>query len=148
MTDEECSITFDVLTKTLQDLGFEWVIEQVSDEVARGKSFREKLEIDPGVEGRSVPRSALKGFLTTVEYSAKERLLLLIQAIEYVVVNTVDVEVATLDLFQGFGGETVFVFESESESEHGFRFSRQSAIQQQTLSGELKDHLDSLRELI
>jgi len=72
----------------------------------------------------------LKGFLTTVEYSAKDQLLLLIDAIEQVLVNSVEIQIATLDLFQIFGHESVFFFEPESESEHKFHFSRQSADQQ------------------
>lgn len=103
MEDKECKEVYNKLVDVLNQEGLQWVTTEVADQIRLGKtvekeidtlkesSFRQGvLAYDQG--GDRLKRGPKATFPITVDYSKKEALFLLIDAIEHVVVNTAEME--------------------------------------------------------
>ncbi|MDQ6791291.1 MAG: hypothetical protein M3256_03800 [Actinomycetota bacterium] len=105
MTDEECLQAFDELVRTLRDSGLVWVVDQVQSGVAVGQL--QVVQISPAKAPASLPllddmmaspepggrRPGPKSdFTKTIDYSPQEKLRLLLQAVEHVLVRTTVME--------------------------------------------------------
>jgi hypothetical protein len=111
MVDQKESLDlYDQFASTLRRLDLGWVVEQVNQRIAAGKTVRTK-EIRPFAEvlrprpsqtdafgsgvvrvDRQLVESKATTFIATEEFTASERLLLLIAAIERAVVDTYEME--------------------------------------------------------
>lgn len=122
MTNEEAETTFAELTNFLEEFGLRWITDSVQDEIQLGSLVEveqsgmpagelksaEKL-VQPSYR-RAVRKSA--NFLVRRDYSQKERLLMLIDTIEGVVVNANACEASVLAQFKETGGPTAIQFVS------------------------------------
>jgi hypothetical protein len=90
VNDEEADRLYTRLLRMLGDRQLRWVAEQVSEEVALGRTFSKTvpvLDSQESPEG-SRPRRRKTKFVSTVQYTPKERLSLLLDAIDRAVVVT------------------------------------------------------------
>lgn len=123
MTNEEAERTFAELSRFLNDIGLGWIEDSVQDDIQLG-ALEEVTESDmPAGEftsaakllqpsyRKTIRKSA--NFLVRKEYSQKERLTMLIDAIAEVVVHGNDCEASVLAHFRETGGPAAIQFVSE-----------------------------------
>jgi hypothetical protein len=91
MTEPECQQTYQELVAMLQDLQLGWVVEKTEAQVQQGKMA--------DTEALDVPaQTASQAVLTKPEtYTEQEQLLLLIDAVERLVVGSIEIEGALVD---------------------------------------------------
>jgi hypothetical protein len=132
MNAEDYNELFHALSGTLREKGMVWVIDQVNEQIRLGKT--ESKEIAPDEDYRQtslpdfVPRPRTRGrarkkeeFLVTTEYTSKEKLLLLIDAIEQAVVNTSTMVHETLEFtHKEFKIDSVSFYSVEDQREKTF----------------------------
>jgi len=157
MNNDECKEVFDTLIKMLNDQGLGWVVEQVQEQIRIGKT--EEKEIKTLKEARHSPsifelddyRKQLKTgplatFPVAVEYGSEERLQLLIDAIEQVVVNTAQMEESFTSFFETeLPNLRDIRFFSEDGTSSPREINRQSAVIRNEEAKKLKQLLEELR---
>lgn len=160
MNDDERNEVFNTLINILNDQGLGWVVNQVHEQIRLGKT--EEREIKTLRESRQGPslfdpddyRSQLKPgplakFPVAVDYNPKERLQLLIDAIEQSVVHTAQMEE---DLITYFETEIPHLsgveFDSEDDTISPRVISRQTAVLRNEQSKKLKLLLEDLHKEI
>jgi hypothetical protein len=91
MTEPECQQTYQELVAMLQDLQLGWVVEKVEEQIQRGKmADTEPMDVPAQTTSQAV--------LTKPEtYTEQEQLLLLINAVERLVVGSIEIEGALVD---------------------------------------------------
>lgn len=99
MTDQECREVYQQLVAMLNESQMNWVVEEVNEVVRAGEI------IDKPVENYSRRRSSSREFITTREYTSQQALLLLIDAIDSVVVQTAFIEKEVTNFFRREGEE-------------------------------------------
>lgn len=103
MTDQECREVYRQLVamlndrELLDDRQINWVVEEVNEVIRAGEI------IDEAVENSS--KRSSRGFRTTREYTPQEALLLLIDAINSVVIQTAFIEKEVTSFFRREGEE-------------------------------------------
>jgi hypothetical protein len=147
MTDEECRGVYQQLVamlndrQLLNDRQINWVVEEVEEVVRAGEIIDEPSE-------NSARRSS-REFVTTREYTSQEALLLLIDAIESVVVQTAFIEKEVTNFFRKEGEEfnisPELRFVSEAEDSQTTVFTYHSAIDRAEQAITLKRLLTQLR---
>lgn len=160
MTTEECNIVYDTLVDILNKSELGWIVSQVEDQLRIGKTVEK--EITTLTEGRS--RNALLGFEeyrehlrsgpkatfpVTIDYDSKEKLSLLVDAVEQAVVDTAEMEKHILDFF----GEELpslesVEFYSDEVTREPISINRQSTASRQIYGSKLKLLLEDLRKEI
>lgn len=125
MTNEEAEVAFAELTRILNGQGLGWLVDSVRDDIQLGslgeinqsdisanefKSASESLQ--PSYR-RAIRKST--NFLVRKDYSPKEQLILLVDAIEDIVVQANACEDAVLTYFKETGGPLVISFLSETQ---------------------------------
>lgn len=101
MDDKDYNDIFSALADVLRQKEMLWVLDQVNEQIRLGKTeskeispqdedYRQSTLLDIGPRPKTTRGRARKKeeFLVTTEYTPKEKLLLLIDAIEQAVVNT------------------------------------------------------------
>ncbi len=162
MNDQDYSELYDTLSNILRDKELVWVLDQVSEQIRLGKT--ESKEIFPEEEGRQqnplpgvesrlqAPRGRRRKkeeFLVSTEYTPKEKLILLIDAIEQSVVNTNRMVYETLDFVQAkFGIRTIVFYSAENQREkeftsHDFNESTQRITRLMGLLEELRRRINA-----
>lgn len=130
MTDAECREVYQQLVTMLSDRELlndhlmNWVVEEVNEVVRAGVIIDEPVE-------NSTKRSS-RAFITTREYTSQEILLLLIDAIESIIVQTAFIEKEVTNFFRREGEEfnvsPEIIFVSEEEDSPPTVFTYRSAI--------------------
>lgn len=156
MSDRSSSNAYQILLETLRKHGLHWVAGQVQEQVRSGKPVTKDvspfLAVDRIVfadEG-FFPTSARKGrrqrLAATEEYSADERLELIIKAIESAVIHTAAIEAELAEFFASQAdGLTPARFEPEEFDESArLEVERPSADRQASI-GRLQNALSRLR---
>lgn len=160
MDDQQCTETYEILHKVLEQNGLGWVFEQVEEEIRLGKTV--EREIDTLREDKQgfdlfthedYPTTLKKGtkarYPVTIQYSPPERLLLLIDALERAVVNTAEMEYHITDVFEGeLEDWKALTFHSEETGAHVISITEQTAFSRLKHSKKLKELLDLLRKEI
>ena len=123
MTNEEAKAVFAELAGFLDQIGLRWIADSVQDEIQLGSVVEVNESDMPHAEFKSAEklvqpsyRRAIRKsahFLVRSEYSQKERLMMLIDAIEGVVVHGNACEASALAFFRETGGPTAIQFVSE-----------------------------------
>lgn len=138
MTDEECREVYQQLVAMLNDRQLlnerqmNWVVEEVDGVIRAGEIIDEPSE-------NSARRSS-REFVTTREYTPQEALLLLIDAIESVVIQTAFIEKDVTNFFRREGvefdisPELRFVSEEEDSQPTVFTYSSASDRAEQALT--------------
>lgn len=105
MDDQDFQRIFDDLSLTLTEQGLGWIVSEVIDVINEGQistvkveTFKETLS-DSGIE-REIQRASKAEFLSVVEYTQQEQLLLLIDAIEQTLVQTAAMEQEIAEFFE------------------------------------------------
>jgi hypothetical protein len=145
-TDNEAVVVFQRLRDFLMERKLAWVFEQVSEEIRSGKLASKPVKLthtEPLWTQQAVHvderrrRSSTAMFPTTLEYSKKEELNLLINAIDEAVLKLADIEVKVSQTFPGLS------FVSE-EGEERLTLASPNSTRQRSLKS-LGDLLSRLR---
>jgi hypothetical protein len=155
MDDQEIETIFEGLSQMITQHKMDWVITQVSEQIRLGKIKDEEVKVlrHKRVTGRSphpdrymaeLQPGPRESFLRTVEYSPKERLLLLVEAIEQAVANTAEME-RELNVFYKRQGFSRFLFQPDEETRESFQISPDGIVFRESYVTELKQLLDELR---
>jgi hypothetical protein len=148
MTDSECREVYQQLVAMLSDpqmlngRQMDWVVEEVNQVIRAGEVIDEVSE--------NSSRRSSREFRTTREYTSQETLLLLIDAIESVIVQTAFIEKEVTNFFQGEGEEfnisSEVRFISEEEDSQPTIFTYSSAIDRTEQALALQELLIQLRD--
>jgi len=99
MTQEDAHDVFIALSKILEEIGLTWMLDQVKQEIVHGKTATKTLSIlaeDFPNEYRQ--RRQRVRFVSTEEYSSKEQLHLLLDAMEQTIVASLEMQKSILTL--------------------------------------------------
>jgi hypothetical protein len=156
MDDKEIDRLYEDLSTMIDQLKMGWVRTQVNEQIRLGKIEDEEIKVLRHKRApKKVAHSAIftgefqpgpkESFLRTVEYDSRERLLLLIDAVEQAIANTAEMEQELSVFFQkeGFNG---FLFQPDEESGQTFRIIPDGVAFRQGHVTELKRLLNELRE--
>ncbi|MBD1904079.1 hypothetical protein H6F53_00980 [Trichocoleus sp. FACHB-832] len=129
MNEEDCFIAYRQLEEILHEFNLEWVTEQVAQSIHEGKNIEENQERN-----------------RTEEYSAQEKLLLLINAVEQAVVNTLEIETEMSRFLsaQELRPEVRF-YPSDERRGDFFVFAPRLLEERLSSARELRDYLNNLR---
>jgi len=125
MTDKELIETFGSLISLIQEQGLGWLAEAVSSEIQGGRIeeaeseriYEATLETGPLELGTPYRKSLRKArFLVRREFTGRERLSLLVDAIEAAVSDASDVEQHILSSFSESAGPADYAFEDAAPS--------------------------------
>ncbi|MGL5081924.1 MAG: hypothetical protein ACRC8A_10605 [Microcoleaceae cyanobacterium] len=137
MKEQDCLVVYAELVETLKRLGLGWVAEQVVEVVSAGKVVEET------VSGRKTPD------LKLTYHTPSEQVLLLIQAIEKAVIDTLDIE---LSLAESLGQEDTGAIAPEIHftsslggQENRFKFTQDAIEHRQKQLKSLRMSLNTLR---
>jgi hypothetical protein len=158
MTEDESQHIFEMLSAALRELGMEWALSQVLESIQVGRIVERKLNsLAEEVEQMGFPRTVDETAFRTahkvtlpqvLEYSAKERLLMLIQAVE-AVGNLAEIQHAAAKILVEFGGPSTISFVDDvgsvrSEVDLREAESRAQNVQAlRTLLCELREEVDA-----
>ena len=137
MNADECRETYQELEKILQEYNLDWVSQQVNETLREGKTVEE-------------PSQSKSARTSTKDYTLPEQLLLLIDAVEQALVNTVEMEKEISEFLLKEQEQSdlmpVITFYSEDKREaKKFNFSSGQVALRQHEASELKRLLESLR---
>ena len=110
MNDQECREAYDRLLEMLNSINLGWVTTQVEEQIRLGRTVAKEIEtlkenprrldmFPPDQNSVSFAKGPKATFPITVDYQPPERLRLLVDAIEQVVINTADMEKHLIDFF-------------------------------------------------
>lgn len=162
MNDNDYIQLYDLLLDVLRGRGLIWITDQVFEEIRLGKTEITEVELfegssvqsavqsvfsDMGTHRIKSRRSKKEAFLKTREYTSKERLLILIDAIEHAVVNT---SLMVHETVEYFGEEhRIQAITFYSEEDQTFKtFTKSDGDQRLSSSLHLKTLLGQLRRQI
>ena len=160
MDDEDYNDIFSALSDVLREKEMLWVLDQVNEQIRLGKTESKEIasqEDDrrqsplPGIGTmQRMPRGRARKkeeFLVTTEYTAKEKLLLLIDAIEQAVVNTSKMVHDTLEFtHEEFNIDEITFYSEENQQSKTFS-SDEFAVKDRQVA-HLKDLLEKLRNQV
>ncbi|HYT44881.1 MAG TPA: hypothetical protein VEP90_21315 [Methylomirabilota bacterium] len=147
-TEEYFDKLYNAIIEILRLEKLEWIIQEIEARNRVGK-----ITILTPEEVKNLPRSKKQRTFST-DYTSKERLMLLIDAIEYVVTNNTEME---QEILQFFSSETATQLSKKAKAIHFYAedgndnvtiVDRQSVIQHQDHAHDLKEVIDKLKELI
>ncbi len=100
MNDQEAIRVYEKLGASLRNAGLGWLVDEVAAEIRHGKPEERKLKVRPSDENEPVlltledegQRRTTARFVGSAEYTANERLNLLLTAIERATVHVVAME--------------------------------------------------------
>lgn len=127
LTDNEAAEAFLALTRTLREVGLDWVVTQVEEKLALGKLQAKRLRAfetteipedlwefnEPGAGRQSKRVSAV--FTVAEQYSPQERLVVLLEAVVLSVATLNEVAVATFDHLKPLGVNEQLGFAPEAD---------------------------------
>ena len=143
---------FDELYRRLIDIlkheRLDWVVEEIAS-----RSLTGKIAILTTEELKKLPRRKKQKTFST-DYTSKEKLKLLINAIEYAIMDNVEMEKEIVHFFSS--QEDVLLthkakevqFSSEDYSEYFTIVYQQNVTRRQRNAQELKEAIDKLKELV
>jgi hypothetical protein len=160
MTEEQCAETYNILANLLRRSNLEWVMDQVDADVRVGKLVAKPIrEISARHIARSVAFELVETFepqrrgrsgsiRQRVEYSNRERLQVLIEAIEHAVLHIADLEEATLKLMANTHSSLQIVFEPDGSNERPFKVDWADINSRQQFRNNLRQALNQLKAQI
>lgn len=173
ISDRKASRIFEKLSQTLQDHQLSWVLEQIDEQIAQGKTEKIKIQIYKEVlqDAEKEQRSLFHGLQTVsrklkpstkqervviVEYTPQERLLLLIDAIENVIVQTAEMEhqvtgffnIDALGITRREKKPDIILYSELPDDTESVVFSRRSAQKSVVYANKMKPILEKLRKSI
>ena len=108
MTDAECDQSFDLVSSAMRRAGLDWVVTQLAEQIRFGKPATKRVQTtlddfpEIAVEGIAGKRKITREtFAFTRDYTAHERLSLLLDALERAVIVTSQMEGIVRDKILG-----------------------------------------------
>src|SRR5262249_1302237 len=160
MTEEQGAETYDLLANLLRRSNLEWVMDQVDADVRVGKLVEKSIrEISTNHTERTSSFDRIETFepqsrvssgaiRQRVEYSNRERLLVLIEAIAHAVLHTAELEEATLKLMANTHASLQIVFEPDGSNERPFSVDQADTSSRQQFRNDLRQALNQLKARI
>jgi len=154
MNDQKCEEIRHRLEALLKQHRLEWVIGQVNEEIRSGKmtseavvAVKDEASVPSEIRPTRKPRVTKEKFLRRVNYTKREQLVLLIDAVERAVVDVIDLGLQVGDFVEkeSVHGKEV-KFASEEEGVHGRLFSPSEAISRKGSAAKLKTLLAGLKK--
>lgn len=147
MTEQECQQVYHELAQMLRELQLDWVVDKVDLLVQTGKTMDVDLTDDHMAGTGSVsPHAVLTKPLT---YTAQEQLLLLIDTIERIMIDTTEVEGALVDFLSEEGQRLNAPFTLAFASEDTLlpdQFMVECVTERRPVAAELRQLLQDLRQ--
>ena len=116
---QECERIFNELTAMLRDYDLSWICSQVDEYIRLGKTEEKvvtRAEIMAIKKDGGIPKLPLKSrrgasttFTSTSEYNSREKLLILIDAIQQAVINTCSMEYEVAKRLGGQARQMIFL---------------------------------------
>jgi hypothetical protein len=160
MTEEQCAETYNILANLLRRSNLGWVMDQVDADVRVGKLIEKPIrEISARYPTRGVafelvemPEPQRRGragsIRQRVEYSHRERLRVLIEAIEHAVLHTADLVEAALKLMADTRPSLQIVFEPDGSNERPFSVDQVDIHSRRQFQNDLRLALNQLKAQI
>lgn len=155
MTDEKCLQLYNEFVQLLREHHFDWVVAEVEGQLRLGKTAEERivvseefaLETSPQAPARRARgRPARTRFLKRVDYTARERLLLIIEAVEHAVLDVGEIGLHLLESFQKLGMQAGAIsFVPDVERGEAKPFPASNLKEQQPAIQELRSLLNRLK---
>jgi hypothetical protein len=159
MREEELTEIYTEIARTLEALELGWVVDQVSEQVRLGRTESTKIRtlqesLDREASQRllpSSPRAMRSGpkaiFTAAVDYSPRDSLILLLDAVEQAVVVTAEMEHEIIQFFPKGeeGSSPKIAFESEEVDQRRFVLTAESTASRRDYAQALKRLLEELR---
>jgi hypothetical protein len=160
MNDKDFNEIFIALSDVLRQKDMVWVSDQVNEQIRFGKTESKEISPQekvrprntlPGIELYSRTAGGRKGkkeeFLVSTPYTSKERILLLVDAIEQALVNTNRMVHDTLDYsHEKFKMDAITFYSEDNQISKTFSLPEFVASRKQILH--LKDLLEELRRKV
>jgi hypothetical protein len=158
MNDVECDQTFGELSEIVRSFNLDWIIEQVKEEIRAGENIDEEtvrgfasddrdvrsLAFDPAGEYLKAGRRAK--FPVVREYSACERVILLIEAVDRAVVETAQMEAELLARFAKEDQQILKLGFADDEQERIRLIDTESVFKRAAAASELNILLKQLKD--
>lgn len=147
MSPSEATEVYESLIAMLKQLGLVWVVEQVSQEAASGRTITKTVSLQ-GEELTPTGRRRRQRveFASTMPYSPQERLHLLLNAVEHAVVGTLEMRRTTFEVLSATGAPSEVKFVSETPPVEGHSYRRSDVETQARTVEHLRGLLKELRE--
>jgi hypothetical protein len=151
MTDDEANLAFDYLVHALRERGLDWIADQVTREIAEGKSVVAMLTPEQApklgpfrVDRARKTRARAAEFTKVFPYDAKSKLLKLITSIETAVASPAAM-IEHLGAFVSKGQPFDLVFRGDGPEEPNYRISEEDLVVTVPAGHKLQDLLSELK---
>lgn len=151
MEVEESRIFFGQIVDILYHQNLNWVVEQVNEQIATGKTQPKRVRAYR--ETRDMPLLPMRlgaevELAETIPYTPQEQLLILVRAVEQVVSNVADMEDKVVETFERLSGQQMNVritFLTPNEDSPRHSISREDAQRRTSATVVLRHALLELR---
>lgn len=145
MKDHDYEMTYQKLASTLNHEGLAWLVRQVTEQILMGK-----ISVSSSRDGKKRVRKGKKTSTGTysTEYTARERLALLVAATKHAIVDRVDMEAKVLSFFNETSESNIEAIEfySEVEDELEVVINQQRTVERQAHAYKIEEMLNFLLE--
>ncbi|MGT2503862.1 hypothetical protein ACVOMS_29740 [Bradyrhizobium guangxiense] len=152
MTDDEANSAFDYLVHALRERRLDWIADQVTREIAEGRTVLAMLTPEPApklgpfrVERPRKTRARAAEFTKVLPYDAKSKLLKLITAIETTVASSAAM-IEHLGAFVSKGQPFDLLFREDRVDESSYRISDEDLIVTVPAGRKLQELLSELKK--
>lgn len=114
MEENDARIVFETLVNHLTELKLGWVVDQVNERIRLGKLISKDVSVTRDAHGK-IGRKRKASFVTTVPFTAKERLSILIDAIDHVAIQTGQMGAKVVEHLHEKGFESVEFYPDPQE---------------------------------
>ena len=149
MKDKECDQIFEYLKEKLMAIKLSWIVEQVEEDIRIGKLSEEKPDSRKSIFDfpfdKNINKKSKHKMPHIIEYSAKDKLNLLLNAIEQAMVNIPLIEMNLLQSFNDYLNKSISItFHSEDPNIRSFDIVEIDAHINTDLGKRFKELLDIL----
>jgi hypothetical protein len=156
LTDDEANSAFKILSDAMQQVGFNWVINQVEEKLALGKVQAKKIQAreypeptvslalaDQPMRLATKPTSAV--FAVSERFSPQERLGVLLDGIDLAVPVVGEVAEQVFKNLESFGNSASVEFAPEADITEEFTLSVEDVLERSASRAHLRALVDELR---
>lgn len=103
MTEVNARESYSQLVAIIKDTQIKWILEEVEEEIRRGKPQQRKVKVEKSEDGpwsaetdTQQDKRSIAKFTASIEYTPEERLELLIHALEQATLEAANMEITTV----------------------------------------------------
>lgn len=152
--EQEARGAYEFLAAAVRDAGLQWVLTQVDEELSVGKVSLKKVSVRDyptlydawalGEEGRRGRRPSSAMFVASAEYSAHERLQVLVEALLAAVPAVHEMADASIGTLKHLGEMSALRFVPEAGMKESFEIETVTLGQRRTAVRQLRNLLEEL----